>query len=237
MIGALGKRSFLPVPTHIDGTAPLLYFDAQDYNLKRNFGVTDGGTILTHKNKGSVGSTADATQATSGQRWIFRKVGVATKLKGLSAIENDGARRMVTGTFATQSQPLLLFWVARVNGSGNNIMFGGTWEAYCSGLTPQFYAGTFQGGTASIVANTFHTFSLLGNGGAGGATRLDGAGSTGLNLGSNTLAQLTLGSDGGANFMTGFLESLLLYGGPTTNHPLTATLATWVAAKIGATPQ
>jgi hypothetical protein len=236
VIFALGTRSFLPVPTHIDGSAPLIYYDGQDTNLKRNWGVTDGGTILTHKNKGSLGTTADATQATSGQRWIFRKIAASGKLKNLSALENDGARRMSTGTFTALTQPLLLFWVARTNGSGNNVIYGGlSWEAYTATLAPQFYAGSFGGGVGSITANTFHSYYQLGNG-ASGATKLDGSGST-VNLGTNSISQLIIGSDGGATFMTGFLETFLVYGGLTSNHPLSATLSAWVTAKIGATPQ
>lgn len=236
MIFALGTRSFLPVPTHADGSAPLIYYDAQDTNLKRNWGVTDGGTILTHKNKGSLGTAADLSQATSGSRWIFRKVAVAGKLKNLSALQNDGVRKMSTSSFTTITQPFLLFWVARTTGSGNNVIYGGTsCEAYTATLTPQFYCGVFGGGTGAIVANTFHSFYQLGNG-ASSATKLDGSGAT-LNLGTNTISQLVIGSDGGSTFMTGYLESFLVYGGATSNHPTSATLLAWVTSKIGATPQ
>lgn len=235
MIGALGKRSFLPVPTHIDGTAPLVYYDAQDYNLKRNFGVTDGGGVLTHKNKGSLGSALDATQATSGARWIFRKVGVVGKIKGLSALENDGARRMAPAAFTNLPQPMLLVTVMRLHGLGTEVLFGGGWEIYCSPLSANFYAGTFQGGPASITADTFHTFAMVGNG-VSGSARLDGAAVT-KDLGTGGMTGLMIGSDGASTYMTGFFESLLIFGGALANLPSQATINAWVAAKIGATPQ
>jgi hypothetical protein len=229
-----GHRTLLP-PSHLDGSAPLIWYDTQDVTLKRNFGVLDAAALLTLKNKGTIGSAADTTQATTGIRWVFRKIAVAGKMNNLSALQNDGTRKMSSSAFTAIPQPNIIATFMRCAASGSETLnnTSGT-QTYFAGANISVYAGNFAG-SGVVVANTFHMLAVTFNG-SPSQVSVDGTTTAAGNLGTNSHTSVTLGTDGASSYLTGFFLEQMVYAG-AGNLPSIASLNAYGALKFGALPQ
>lgn len=222
----------------IFATQPLWY-SAQNIDGLNNTSLTNGQTIGTWVNLGTLGAAGNLLQATAGLRPQYVLIASAGKLSNKSCVRSDGTRTMQTGALTTLAQPTLAAVVAMtttIAGGICDVCDGRTAARNILGRNAGFtlaYAGSFVIPAAgNWVANTYHGFNCNFNG-ASSVARLDGTGGGTINPGTNGLDGVTIFADlAGGSLWTGDIVELVI-GASMTAAAAEAQFTT----NYGATPQ
>lgn len=234
-----GSSSALALPG-----SPILWFDAQNIDGlgNSNAALTDGQQVGTWVNLGSLGTSANLTQATGALRPLFRKVATAGKINNLSAVQSDGTQWTMSLSFATQNAPNLHLTVWRATdfaqqgdlydgAISRNILF---FSLTTGGLN--MYAGSAVTSTSQTVAAATWETTLANFQGATSWTRLNGAQSGNLNPGTGNLDRIVMFSDSVGTASTiakCMIAEHVCWNGAA---PSSASIEAYVTAKYGVTP-
>lgn len=222
--------------------APIVWFDPQDIDLSSNGTLTDGASIATWKNKGSLGSAWDALQATGATQPTFKKVSAAGKINNLSSVISNGSQWMQTALqsarpsanfimalgFKCTSIASTQFLIDGHTGGRSGLATTGT-----SGALIVTGAGAVTS-NKSVAAGAYDVAVVSFNG-ASTIVTLDGSDSAAVSPSNQALTGVTLFSGVTPPSLVASAELLdvLIYEDSTTK----AQIASFYSSKYGATPQ
>lgn len=216
-----------------------LWFSAQNIDGSNNSTLTDGQTIGTWVNLGTLGAAGNLIQATAGLRPTYVLVASAGKLGNKSCVRSDGTKMMQTAAISAMAQPNLVAAVAMtttVAGGICCITDGRTAQRHIVGRNAAFveiYAGSFVIPGGTWAANTYSTINCNFNG-ASTVARFNGTQTT-INPNTNSLDGLTVFADlaGGSLWNGDIVEVVVNDDGSLT----AATAEAQFVTNYGALPQ